>query len=132
MNADELTCEECMETWLDHSAVDETAAEVNDSQSNRGAATEADARMSAHLQSCETCRAEVASLRRESAALQDYFSSVRIPPAVKIRGALQSASGHPRRTSLTVLPTLIWLMLLALLGVAALGWVLMTRLRGGS
>ncbi|MGE3166992.1 MAG: hypothetical protein AB7O52_18965 [Planctomycetota bacterium] len=155
MNARLVSCEECIEAWLDHAATADggacgekgrgngTARDAVQASTPRGehesngdssaVAEMTSAAVTRHLRECASCREEIRALGREQAALRRYFGTVTVPPPPPaLRGALQAASGYPRRTSLTVMPTLIALLLLALLGVAALGWVIAQHLLGGS
>lgn len=69
-----------------------------------------------HLHACVDCRKRLAAFRRDQRLLASYFSTVHVPaaPQLALRDALSAASGHPRRTSLAVMPFLLSVILLLL------------------
>ncbi|MFN0057115.1 MAG: hypothetical protein ACKVX7_01540 [Planctomycetota bacterium] len=118
-------CERFLEQWL---VADDTPSDVRELDDELGgscstlSATGADESMSAngelldHLHECVDCRKRLAALRCDQRLLASYFKTVQVPaaPRIELRDALSSASGHPRRTSLAILPFLLSVILLLL------------------
>ena len=85
--------------------------------------------VSAHLAQCPQCESLAQKLAQDAQLLQNHWRGIEVPPApvLELRGPLESASGYPRRVSLTVIPFLLILLLLALIGLAALIWKIQTK-----
>lgn len=143
----ETECEQCLEAWLclDPERATELlnwelarSAAGQDVDSSSSPATpsgwceteislnEEEERALRYYRECESCREELAEFQQQQAQVARYFATAWVPEPSKItpREPLQAASGYPRRVSLTVLPSLLWFLLLALMGIAALGWFL--------
>ena len=60
---------------------------------------------------------EAQELIGDQQALRRYFASIEIPktPTLELPGGLESASGYPRRISLTLIPLFLCLILLIML-----------------
>ena len=86
-----------------------------------------------HLAECPRCDTLAGEMTRDGERLRRYLSATDVPapPVLKLRGPLHSASGHPRRISLTVIPLLLALLLLvSMLVVAMTLWILRTQESG--
>ncbi len=105
-----MECATQREAWL--AAGDAAAAEVT-----------------AHLAGCPDCTAFVARAALDQRLLREHFARIPIPPppALELRAPLEAASGHPRRTSLNLIPFLLALLLLLMLAIAALTLFLLRR-----
>lgn len=144
------SCEKFLEIWLsdDENAIDDTSPspgilDSGEKATETGAETTAPSDESSltadevsfareHLRECPNCAREAELLAQDREALLLHFATIPVPTPVSLepRGPLQSASGHPRRVSLTVLPTFFWLLLMVLVAVGALGWAVQRVLNG--
>ena len=75
-----------------------------------------------HIEHCKSCRDLADAIGFDQKILRWQLSRIEPPPAPRLalREPLRSASGHPRRVSLAVLPFLIGLTLVLLLAVELL------------
>ena len=75
-----------------------------------------------HLQECPSCETLAQEMARDQERLRQALASIPVPPvpALSLPDALHSASGHPRRTSLTLMPFFLLLILVLSLGAVAL------------
>ena len=78
-----------------------------------------------HLESCSHCQEQRRVIQGDQRILEKVFRSTAVPapPALTLRGPLQSASGYPRRVSLALMPLFLALILLTCLAVIMLGWL---------
>ncbi|MFQ5654055.1 MAG: hypothetical protein ACE5GW_04915 [Planctomycetota bacterium] len=83
-----------------------------------------------HLEECPACRSSADGFSNDRSLLVSTFRSCAPPPAPRLefRHPLKSASGHPRRISLAILPFLLALLLVFMLLVVALTLVIQTKL----
>ncbi|MHC4936461.1 MAG: hypothetical protein ACYTGJ_09625 [Planctomycetota bacterium] len=93
---------------------------------------EPDRETPSHIEECPTCRGLAESIAFDRALLRWQLSRVAPPPApvLPLREPLRSASGHPRRVSLTLLPFLLGVILVLLLAIQLLLGTIGGRARG--
>ncbi len=65
-----------------------------------------------HIDSCPECAPIAEELARDQERLRRCFAETVVPPALELRDGLHSASGYPRRVSLTLMPFFMALLLL--------------------
>lgn len=82
-----------------------------------------------HIQLCASCRELAESIQLDQDLLRWQLGRLEPTPTprLELRDPLRSASGHPRRVSLTVLPYLLGVFLVVMLGSLYLGGALLTR-----
>ena len=121
---DSLSCDSVRESWL---AAESHAQPEPESTSLEFTDAGLPAPVAEHLSSCAGCQEFRQQVAGDQARLRAHFLAIAIPtpPEIVVRGALDAASGYPRRTSLTLLP-FFWALLLGLgvVGIlAALLWI---------
>ena len=82
-----------------------------------------------HIEKCASCRELAEAIRLDQDLLRWQLERLQPPPTprLELRDPLQSASGHPRRVSLTVLPYLLGVLLVVVLASLYLGGSMLNR-----
>lgn len=84
-----------------------------------------------HIEACPECAPLAEELARDQERLRQAFAETKVPPvpALELRDGLQSASGYPRRVSLTLMPFFIALMLLLTLLLIGLAYFAVDKVK---